>query len=235
MNLSIQNISKYLFPILVIIFAIFYLTNEPLYREFISEDHFVEWLTFLFLILTGFSSAILANRIKHRHNYLHWFFIVFSGFCILAGFEEISWGQRVFDVETTEFFQRHSDQKEINLHNTFQGTVGIKTKHIALLAMFIYGVLLPWREKKGDQHVEWLKAHYLIIPPLFLIPGFLMATALMLDFQTGYEEEIGEFFFSICFFLMIQWNHRLFKTTPTFRSPGFGVIKQKPLLQSKST
>lgn len=236
MNTRIINTSRYLFPALVLIFAIIYLVNEPLYRELINEDQSVEWLTFLFLILSGLASALLANRIKHRHNYLHWFFIVFAGFCILAGFEEISWGQRVFGVETTEFFQNHSDQKEINLHNTFQGTVGIKTKHIALLVMFIYGVILPWREKKKDTHVEWLKAHHLILPPAFLIPGFLMATLLMLDFQTGYEEEIGEFFFSICFFLMMLWNHHLFNTGTAFHSSELhSIVKQKPLLQSKGT
>jgi hypothetical protein len=200
-----------------------------------EEDHLVEWLTFLFLLLSGLSSAVLANYIKQRYNYFNWFFIVFSGFCILAGFEEISWGQRVFGVESTEFFLTHSDQKEINFHNTFQGTVGIKTKHIALLAMFIYGVILPWREKRNDRIVGWLKAHYLIIPPAFMIPGFLMASALMLDFQTGAEEEIGEFFFSICFLLMIQWNHHLFKTGNTLASlSGDKMIKQKPLLQSKA-
>jgi hypothetical protein len=235
-NTALKNISKYLFPFLVLVFAVLYLTNEPYYRLLINEDQAVEWLTFLFLILSGFSSAVLANKIKHRYHYYHWFFILFAGFCILAGFEEISWGQRVFGVETTEFFQKHSDQQEINLHNTFQGTVGIKTKHIALLLMFIYGVILPWREKKKDAHVEWLKEHQLVLPPTFLIPGFLMATLLMLDFQTGYEEEIGEFFFSLCFFLMMQWNHYLQNTTNVFFASGFRKgIKQKPFLQSKGT
>jgi hypothetical protein len=218
----------------VVIFAVLYLTNEPFYRDLINEDNIVEWLTFLFLLLSGLSSAHLANKIKHRYHYLHWFFIIFAGFCILAGFEEISWGQRVFGVESTEFFKQHSDQKEINLHNTFQGTVGIKTKHIAILVMFIYGVLLPWREKKGDSLIAKLKEQYLIIPPRFLIPGFLMATALMLDFQSGYEEEIGEFFFSICFFIMIQWNHHLLKSGENLISPRIRRIKQQPFFQGKS-
>ncbi|MBC7913440.1 MAG: hypothetical protein H7Y07_04885 [Pyrinomonadaceae bacterium] len=223
MNISIQNISKFLFPSLVLIFAFCYLTNEALYRTLITEDSIVEWLSFLFLILSGFSSSVLAYRIKNRNNYFHWFFILFAGFCILAGFEEISWGQRVFGVETTEFFQKHSDQKEINLHNTFQGTVGIKTKHIALLVMFVYGVILPLLAKKRYDFI-WLKERFLIIPPGFLVPGFLFATILMLDFQTGYEEEIGELFFSICFLLLIQWNHSVF-----FSKNAFGLIKHEEI------
>lgn len=31
--------------------------------------------------------------------------------------EEISWGQRIFDVESSEFFLEHNMQNEINLHN----------------------------------------------------------------------------------------------------------------------
>ncbi len=233
MKLNIQILSKYVFPLLVVVFAAFYLLNESLYRLLISEDHVVEWLTFSCLILTGFYSASLAHKIKIKYNYYHWFFICFSAFCVLAGFEEISWGQRVFQVESNEFFKTYSDQKEINLHNTFQGTVGIKTKHIALIAMFIYGVIFSWRQNKANM-LNWLKSKKFIIPPTFLIPGFLMATALMLDFQTGYEEEIGEFFFSICFLLMILWNNHVFDNKSHERSNDLRLIKEEPFFERKS-
>lgn len=233
MKLNIQILSKYVFPLLVIVFVAFYLLNEPLYRLLISEDHLIEWLTFTCLILTGFYSASLAHKIKIQYNYYHWFFICFSAFCMLAGFEEISWGQRVFQVESNEFFKTYSDQKEINLHNTFQGTVGIKTKHIALIVMFLYGVIFSWRQDK-EKTLFWLKTKNFIIPPTFLIPGFLMATALMLDFQTGYEEEIGEFFFSICFLLMILWNHQIFDTKSLKMLNGLHLIKEEPFFERKS-
>ncbi|HEY0056641.1 MAG TPA: hypothetical protein VGB63_14905 [Pedobacter sp.] len=226
-------LSKYVFPLMVVVFAAFYLLNEPLYRLLIREDHLVEWLTFACLLLTGFYSATLAYKIKIKYNYYHWFFISFSAFCVLAGFEEISWGQRVFQVESTEFFKTYSDQKEINMHNTFQGTVGIKTKHIALIAMFIYGVIFSWRQDK-DKLFYWLKSKKLIIPPTFLIPGFLMATVLMLDFQTGHEEEIGEFFFSICFLLMILWNHNVFSSDVEELSNKLRLVKQKPFPERES-
>jgi hypothetical protein len=178
------------------------------------------------------------NRILFRHTCVQnknqiQFFISFSAFCVLAGFEEISWGQRVFQVESTEFFKTYSDQKEINMHNTFQGTVGIKTKHIALIAMFIYGVIFSWRQDK-DKLFYWLKSKKLIIPPTFLIPGFLMATVLMLDFQTGHEEEIGEFFFSICFLLMILWNHNVFSSDVEELSNKLRLVKQKPFPERES-
>jgi hypothetical protein len=117
----LRKIATWTFPILTIIFAAIYLVNEPLYRRLISEDNIVEWFTFVFLWIAGILSLILWIKIKKAHNYHHWFFLVFSGFSLLAGLEEISWGQRVFGIESTQFFNEYNDQKETNLHNTFQG------------------------------------------------------------------------------------------------------------------
>jgi hypothetical protein len=60
---------------------------------------------------------------------------------------------------------------------------------------------------------------------MFLRVGFTIAAILMLDFQTGHEEEIGEFLFSLCFFLMTLWNLTLlnrghFRQDIYFASPN---------------
>lgn len=36
---------------------------------------------------------------------------------LVMAMEEISWGQRVFHIDTPDFFQRHSTQNELNFHN----------------------------------------------------------------------------------------------------------------------
>jgi|SRR6476661_3291521 len=203
---TLKRITLVLFPVLTLIFAAIYLFNEPLYLESLKEDNLVEWLTFIFLFTSGILSLITAIRIKSRYNYFHWFFIAFFAFNLLAGFEEISWGQRVLNIQSGEFFQRYNDQQETNLHNTFQGVFHIKTKHIALLALFIYGVVLPWMIRRNALNTRWMDKNFIVIPPSSLMLGFLFATLMMLDFQTGYEEEIGEFYFSICFFLFTSYS-----------------------------
>ncbi|SKB88840.1 hypothetical protein [Daejeonella lutea] len=220
----------FVFPFLTIIFAGFYLLDESLYRYIIKEDSIVEWLTFAFLFAAGILSLIVAIRIKHTHQYLHWFFILFFGFNILAGLEEISWGQRVFHVETTGVFHEYSDQNEINLHNTFQGIFHIKTKHIALLVLFLYGSILPGLMRDRNWQNENFVVRQFIVPPMFLRGGFTIGAILMLDFQTGHEEEIGEFFFSICFFIMMLWNLTLFKRG-YFRPDSYiSISKRTPSL-----
>jgi len=43
----------------------------------------------------------------------------------------------------------------------------------------------------------------LVVPPLVLALSFFLAALMMMDQPTGQEEEIGEFFFSVCFFLFM--------------------------------
>ncbi|MEJ7778165.1 MAG: hypothetical protein WKF68_01140 [Daejeonella sp.] len=202
----IPKVGLYLFPALTLVFVAVYFFDKGLYRYLIKEDSIIEWLTFAFLITAGFISLLIASGIRKKHRYVHWFFVLFFGFNLLAGLEEISWGQRVFEIETTGVFQEYSDQNEINLHNTFQGIFHIKTKHIALLVLFIYGSLLPRFLLNRNLNSGNLIERQFIIPPMFLRGGFTIAAILMLDFQTGHEEEIGEFFFSICFVIMMLWN-----------------------------
>lgn len=225
----IPKLGLYLFPVLILVFIVLYLTNESLYRQTIKEDSIVEWLTFVFLLAAGLVSLIIASGIRTKHHYIHWFFILFFGFNLLAGFEEISWGQRVFDVETTGVFHKYSDQNEINLHNTFQGIFQIKTKHIALIVLFIYGSLLPglMRSRKSPDN---LLLRQFVIPPMFLRGGFTIAAILMLDFQTGHEEELGEFFFSLCFFIMMLWNLTLFRRGHFREDTHFSIPKRIPSL-----
>ena len=37
--------------------------------------------------------------------------------CLFIAFEEISWGQRLFDIPTPRVLELHNNQKELNLHN----------------------------------------------------------------------------------------------------------------------
>lgn len=211
-----EYISRNVFWILSVLFVILLITNRNVYFTIIHEDNLVEWLTFAFLTATGIISLLIGLDIKKRFGYIHWFFMLFFAFNILAGLEEISWGQRLFDLKTEGVFAEYSDQNEINFHNTLQGLLMVKTKHIAMYALFIYGVIFPWLIRTGKVNGTWFSSHQLIIPPAFLSVGFLIASLFMIDIPTGQEEEIGEFFYSICFLLLMTHNLNLAKRTNFF-------------------
>jgi len=190
-------ISLGLFPILLIFFIVLYQHDYRAYLELLAEDGIVENIQFFFLLLTALLSLWTIRR---RFNIYHWFYPALALCCIFFALEEISWGQRIFDMDTSNWFMIMNEQNEINIHNVIQKRYNILTKYTVGIVFFIYGVILPPINRYTRINKVFNRVHF-IIPPLYLIPGFLMGTLLMIDIPSTFEEEIGELFFSLCLFL----------------------------------
>lgn len=178
---------------------------DPRYYKFITkEDNLVEWLTFAFLMISGILSAVLAIRAQRSSGRYSCFYLLFAVVCLLFALEEISWGQRIIGVNSPHFFLEYSDQQEINVHNVLQEILDIRTKHVAAYLLFIYGVCLPVLTINQKLR-KVIKGIGIILPPLVLSLGFLIAGILMVDYFTGREEEVGELLFALCFlFFMLH-------------------------------
>jgi len=209
-------LSIILIPVLLIVFAIIYKTNPRFYKYLTLEDNLLEWLTFVLLFLTGVLSLIIALKIRKNQGPYFWFFLIFSILCILFSLEEISWGQRILGIKSPEFFLEHSSQREINIHNVLQKwgkalsifwiTYDLETKHIAGLTLFVYGTCLPIIAL-NRRISSFFRRIQLVVPPPILSFSFLIAALMTFDKPTEREEEIGEFFFSICLFLFTVMEH----------------------------
>lgn len=175
------------FPLLVALFALIYWLDPSLYIDLLNEDRIAEWLTFSLLLFAGFLAIDIGVQIRHYERIFHWFFFAFALFCIFAAFEEISWGERVFDIHPPEFFFEESDQQEISFHNILQQQVPIKTKTLVGLGLFLYGVLLPLLTRIGRVR-QWVDKLRIVVPPFFLLPGFLLAALLMIDIPSGWKK-----------------------------------------------
>jgi hypothetical protein len=108
----------------VLLFAVVLTQAEPaLYRAlFDREDRFAEIASFLVLLFLGFLCMRRALLLRAQRG------LAFAGFCALygAGFlvlagEEISWGQRLFDLQTPDWLERNNRQEELNFHNIVVG------------------------------------------------------------------------------------------------------------------
>jgi len=180
--------------------------DQRYFFELFKEDRLLEWLTFWFLLLTGLLSAALAWRARQAELNTYWFFVLLGIFFILFAMEEISWGQRIFQIESPDFFLVNSDQQEINAHNVLQNWGRFRTNRVAGVALFVYGGLLPFLPQKS-----WMKGVFdqagVVIPSRVLVLGFVLAALLMLPIFSGREEELGELFFSISLLLFIVGEH----------------------------
>jgi hypothetical protein len=150
---------------------LYFLTGfvQQFHDGFAQEDGPIEWSTSIFLFI---SSLVLVRHSIAQARGGAWVATLLVAFYALLFFfaagEEISWGQRVFGWETTEFFAENNRQNETNLHNLVVGDEQLaKTLFGSVLTtvLLIYLVVLPLMYSRFN----WVKtvADSLAIP----VPG----------------------------------------------------------------
>ena len=131
-------------------------THPDLFRShYVVEDGLIEWLTVLALVAT---MVVCFRRFWLLHRQakplLLGMTLLFGLAFLFGAGEEISWGQRLFNIESPEFFLEHNAQEEINLHNTvIYGTKINKLvfgKGIGIMMLLYLTVFIPlYRKKPG--------------------------------------------------------------------------------------
>jgi hypothetical protein len=195
---SLEVLALVLFPALFYFFWEYYShgrRHRP-YLRALHEDGPVEWATVGAFVAGGLCFFVAAGRRASAGRRRRLFLLLLGVVCVLSALEEMSWGQRVLGVETPAFFEQHSDQREINAHNVLQRWLDVKTKHVAGVALALYGVLLPILALAAPVR-RLCDRLGLPVPPLALVPGFLLGALLMRDRPSGQEEELGELFLAL--------------------------------------
>ena len=85
---------------------------------YVREDGFIEWLTIVALLFGAFLCFYRTFKLKSQRSFMFLLGMVLMGLVFIFGVgEEISWGQRILNIESSEFFMKHNAQREINIHN----------------------------------------------------------------------------------------------------------------------
>lgn len=96
-----------------------YYFHPALFRHVTWEDNLVEYLSalcFLAAAVLWGTGGVKALRVPRRRGLA--FLCFAAGLAMLvACLEEISWAQRLAEIESPAFFERYNEQKELNLHN----------------------------------------------------------------------------------------------------------------------
>jgi hypothetical protein len=108
-----------LFPVVFVAVSLGVKIFTPgLYRGSIREDGLIEWGTALVFGAAGGFAVLLASSLwQQRRRVLGGLYLGLAAGMALAMLEEISWGQRVLNIESPEFFRENSVKDEVNLHN----------------------------------------------------------------------------------------------------------------------
>jgi hypothetical protein len=178
--------------------------------EIWDEDHLIENLQCIIAFITSVLWMLSVYKIyKHTEitNIVFFAFpILFAlAFIFLAG-EELSWGQRIFNIATPEYFVDNNAQMEINVHNIPIISFGSYVLYPAVvfyIITIIWGVLLPL-----VRNVVILKQVIFIafpIPRLWTIPYFVTPGLFRLFYYQNFANharEGMELLFIIAFFLI---------------------------------
>ena len=106
----------------------------------VAEDGPMENLTALVLLLI---SVLFGVRLFKQYKQRNRLWVALSVIIIVGTFfgfgEEISWGQRIFSIQTGEFFAEHNFQGETNLHNLEVGGVNLNKLIFSTGLVVVFG------------------------------------------------------------------------------------------------
>lgn len=148
------------------------LLGKDAYKMLTGEDRIAEYLQVLCwgtsLLLTV---GLVKNSKVHGKNLIAGLYVLLAiGIIFLIG-EEISWGQRLFGWATPEAYKAINKQEETNLHNIHGVGYTFKWLHMLIGA---YGAFLPLMLLRVPKGMPWREDLSMIIPPVTLVPFFLM-------------------------------------------------------------
>ncbi|HEY1044634.1 MAG TPA: hypothetical protein VGE60_12300 [Telluria sp.] len=150
----------------------------------LGEDGIVEWMQFACFTVTSGLLGFAAVEQWKRTPRINLPFLALAGLCglvALAALEEISWFQRVLNIQSPEFFLQNNRQAETNLHNMALGGESLH-KAVLLKVIFLSGIMhnlvlpLVARVKPGVR--SWVESIGLYLPPLTAAIPYLVLVAL---------------------------------------------------------
>lgn len=116
-----NNIKKLIFIFPILLFCIFLsikLFLPKIYVSIIQEDALIEYSQVLVYFITSmFSLRISIIFFKLKLNFHAILYSIFTLGFLFIFFEELSWGQRIINIDSLTFIIEHNAQRETTIHN----------------------------------------------------------------------------------------------------------------------
>ena len=129
-----------------------FLFHVELYDQLTSEDNIIENLSAVLLL---FCSCFFLISFFHArksplkiHHWLTYGLLMLSIVFFLIAGEEISWGQRIFDLATPDYLSSVNEQDELNFHNINKRFFDRLLDRATIIFVFISSFLLYRKKEK---------------------------------------------------------------------------------------
>jgi len=189
-------------------YVLFY-TNVTSFETYVQEDGFVEWLTVLGLLM-GFVVCIgRFIRLLRKRKFIFLFVTLLLALLLfVAAGEEISWGQRILGIKSSDFFQKNNSQGETNFHNLVLN--GVKINKIVfsfglIAVMAIYIVIFPllYRTRRG--FTNFIDKSGIMMPQVYQVLSIGLLFLLTELIHHGKRAELLEAGIALLFYLIIRF------------------------------
>ena len=208
--ITLTQTEKIAFSFLIFVFGfgIYFSHTDLNYFDtvYAKEDGYVEYGTAVFLFCSSLLLFYRFFKLQKFKKPLWKFGLLMIALVFLFGTgEEISWGQRIFNVESSEYFLENNAQGETNLHNMV--VKGKKVNKIIFsqlltVVLIIYLIFTPLLYRKYD----FIKN----LADMFAVPivkwqhtiAFLLSTAFITFMPSTRKWEVYELAFGVIFFLI---------------------------------
>lgn len=189
--------------------------DESIFRNsYVTEDGFIEWLTVLGLVMCAGATMYRIVTLWGQKKPLFIGVLAFVTVVFIFGAgEEISWGQRILNVETSEFFEQHNAQGEMNLHNLRVNGVKINklifAKGLGILFLLYLAVLTPLYRRKESVR-RFLDRLAFPVPQNYHIIAYVVALIIVEGLTDSSKRgEMTEFAITFVVFLNLMYPGNL--------------------------
>lgn len=209
------------YAFLAVVFAIslyFGVTDPDYFNDvFAAEDNTVEWITTIMLLcvsilcLTRLFTISKGKTATWKIGVLAFALVFFFG----AG-EEISWGQRIFNIESSAFFMENNAQKETNLHNLVVSGKKVNKivfSQLLMVAMVVYLIVIPILYRRMESVKRLMQTFAVPVVKWHQTAVFLVSTIIVAVIPPNRKWEVYELAFGVMFFLIFLFplNNYIFK------------------------
>ena len=187
---------------LITLSTLSYFIDPAIFERISQEDGELENLTAIGLLAGSVLLFIRFIKVSKTKNKLWITLNILMILGLFFGFgEEISWGQRIFEVESSEFFSQNNAQNETNLHNLKVGDVKIN-RILSLVLTIVFGIYFLftlWIYKKTSFLKKLIDDFGIPIPTAQQSIWFIIATLIIMTIPHSRKWEIWECIFVLTF------------------------------------
>lgn len=207
LGLTSVDIAIYIFVLAIISYSLFCLAfARDLLVSLVEEDGLAENLTAIMLFAASIVSVYRIKQYASLKKY-GWVItqIVFAVFFFFAAGEELSWGQRIFNIQSGEYFQQYNLQGETNLHNLVVGDTKINKlifSQLLFVVLIIYFVFLEFLGKKIKWIGNLIRYFNVPLPRIHHTVMMLFSAVIIQGIYYSRHAELLECVFATIFFLI---------------------------------